>query len=752
MGNALVLRIATDATAASRGVSELAGNVVKDMSTISGSIGTVSQVAIPGMALATSVASASMGNSLLQLGLRFAQLRGAWILGGLAIAGALSGAREELERFSDILERAQTSNVSTTFFQAFTRSADEARVKTESLEKALLAVRPNITDRLGEPTQAREILETSFLPQKSTALDDFNNATDNEGRVRALTTAIKDLNQAYRETGNETLALSRNRVAELFGPEFADQIRRGTIEIDKFTANLDRLYAGGAGAKELVPAETLQRIKELDDRVGAVDRSIRDSLRPAFDDLAAAMLSGRAAGVAFYETLGGLISRAAELYNAAKIIGAAFASIPQRLVEPFTQNAGAGAFDTVYGPQGEILAQTPRGPQIAAGRTIQKIDDFGTITTELDPTDPLNQPNPSDAAENRRTLGLRNVAPPRPPPVPQPLADPRPRARPGPSPEAPDTTREDQIERYIATLEKEVRVVESEAATFSKSNAEKARANALARIGTEEVTPAQIKQIEALADRQTKAKETTESLRQAQEDYNNAVRLAGGAVSGFLSDIVSGGKNAEQALSNLIKRLADAVLQAQLLGDGPLAGLLGTKGKDGAVGGLIGQLFAGLKPGAGGGLFGAASDSLGFASSAARFAKGGIMGPGGPLSLRSYSTGGVAAGPQLALFGEGSTREAFVPLPDGRSIPVTLNLPDIGGLVGPSRGGNGGPPLVLVYNNAPQATISTRPDTSGNLTVFVEDAMAAAAARPGGVVQNAFANAFGLNPAAGIAR
>ena len=44
----------------------------------------------------------------------------------------------------------------------------------------------------------------------------------------------------------------------------------------------------------------------------------------------------------------------------------------------------------------------------------------------------------------------------------------------------------------------------------------------------------------------------------------------------------------------------------------------------------------------------------------------------GPLPLRTYSGGGVADSPQVALFGEGRMSEAYVPLPDGRSIPVTM--------------------------------------------------------------------------------
>lgn len=54
------------------------------------------------------------------------------------------------------------------------------------------------------------------------------------------------------------------------------------------------------------------------------------------------------------------------------------------------------------------------------------------------------------------------------------------------------------------------------------------------------------------------------------------------------------------------------------------------------------------------------------------FATGGIMTSRGPLDLKRYASGGIATSPQLALFGEGRQPEAFVPLPDGRSIPVTF--------------------------------------------------------------------------------
>ena len=78
------------------------------------------------------------------------------------------------------------------------------------------------------------------------------------------------------------------------------------------------------------------------------------------------------------------------------------------------------------------------------------------------------------------------------------------------------------------------------------------------------------------------------------------------------------------------------------------------------------------------------------------FADGGIMTGSGPMPLRSYGRGGVAYSPQMALFGEGSTPEAYVPLPDGRTIPVTM------------KGGGNGMTVVqnFDFSNADGSTVA----------------------------------------------
>jgi hypothetical protein len=101
-----------------------------------------------------------------------------------------------------------------------------------------------------------------------------------------------------------------------------------------------------------------------------------------------------------------------------------------------------------------------------------------------------------------------------------------------------------------------------------------------------------------------------------------------------------------------------------------------------ASGGIMTQHGAVMLPGhlrsSRGASFGGASLPI-----ASAFAEGGIMTPFGTVPLRTYARGGVATSPQAAIFGEGSMPEAYVPLPDGRTIPVTM------------QGGSGGGDVIV---------------------------------------------------------
>lgn len=108
-----------------------------------------------------------------------------------------------------------------------------------------------------------------------------------------------------------------------------------------------------------------------------------------------------------------------------------------------------------------------------------------------------------------------------------------------------------------------------------------------------------------------------------------------------------------------------------------------------AIRSLILSALGGIFSGFGGGGGGAPPPAL---------AKGGII-PGnmlGHIPINAYAGGGVANTPQVAIFGEGRGSEAFVPLPDGRNIPVKME-----------GGGGGDVSVSLTVNSLDPSTAAT---------------------------------------------
>lgn len=152
------------------------------------------------------------------------------------------------------------------------------------------------------------------------------------------------------------------------------------------------------------------------------------------------------------------------------------------------------------------------------------------------------------------------------------------------------------------------------------------------------------------------------------------------------------GQSLTQIEDNLIRQSVNTLTEDLLgakgtAGTGLVGSLLGALGVPGLGGGSkvahanitagVVNLSGGV--GAGGLLGGGSSGLLGglfdWAKGLFGFEDGGVMTSQGPLPLHRYAGGGIATAPQLALFGEGRTPEAYVPLPDGRSIPVSIKTP-----------------------------------------------------------------------------
>ncbi|HHQ5926360.1 TPA: tape measure protein [Enterobacter hormaechei subsp. steigerwaltii] len=197
-------------------------------------------------------------------------------------------------------------------------------------------------------------------------------------------------------------------------------------------------------------------------------------------------------------------------------------------------------------------------------------------------------------------------------------------------------------------------------------------------------------------------KETSSSvsgLGQTTQQTTSAIGTATNAIGSWVSGLFSSteAKDAEtkavktsifsmQNLSSVTGALsaAFAMLGANASGSGNKWLSFGSTVVSGLVSAWAGGGFDSLMSGSSGSsgfnnLTGSAADGTNGIPSIPKFAKGGIFGKDGVVPLRAYQKGGIADSPQLALFGEGDMNEAYVPLPDGRSIPVTLNAESVKG-------------------------------------------------------------------------
>lgn len=154
-----------------------------------------------------------------------------------------------------------------------------------------------------------------------------------------------------------------------------------------------------------------------------------------------------------------------------------------------------------------------------------------------------------------------------------------------------------RLEKYIETLMRQNAALDAQIATVGKSNAEKRAAVELAKAQTDLAKLDEDSRKKVIADLEreiglSEQKRTVlKSLEDAQKGLRDAQKFFGDAAVDALEDLIVNGAKAEDVVKNLAAALAKAALQAALMGSGPLAGIFGAKGVDGAAGGLFGALF-----------------------------------------------------------------------------------------------------------------------------------------------------------------
>lgn len=124
-------------------------------------------------------------------------------------------------------------------------------------------------------------------------------------------------------------------------------------------------------------------------------------------------------------------------------------------------------------------------------------------------------------------------------------------------------------------------------AALKETDREQFVAKEVAKLGTKATED----QKEAVAGLAGQLFDETKALK----DFNEESQFFGDAIFQALDGILIKGQSAEEVLKNLVTQLAEAALQAAILGQGPLASLFGTAPTGGvSTGGVLGSLFKSL--------------------------------------------------------------------------------------------------------------------------------------------------------------
>jgi phage-related minor tail protein len=217
-----------------------------------------------------------------------------------------------------------------------------------------------------------------------------------------------------------------------------------------------------------------------------------------------------------------------------------------------------------------------------------------------------------------------------------------------------------------------------------------------------EITPQAVEQMNAYARAHADLAVEAEKVNRQEQEFRDGLDVTRSALKDLGASLVDAfrrGESAANAMLGVLDRLTSKLLDKTL--DMGIDALLGKSGSSQT--GMLGGLFAGV------------GKMLGFAN-------GGIMTSAGPLPLMTYANGGVADRPQLAMFGEGRKPEAYVPLPDGKRIPVSLQ-------------GGGGGGNVTIHNYA-GADVQAKQSPSGEWIIVMQKMIEANNQKIPGIVAN----------------
>ncbi|MET4721911.1 hypothetical protein ABIF63_006017 [Bradyrhizobium japonicum] len=297
---------------------------------------------------------------------------------GLAISGivgvfklmsyATELAKEKIEEFNEVAEKAAKADVSTDFFQRFTKSGEQLRLTVDQVNAALERFNNSSRAALGGSALEQRVAELQKAGnfEGNAGAGALTNATDTEAKLRATVQLIREAFEAGQRLAG--LDIAKNA----FGPEITDRLRQDATFLDQMLSTAQKL-----SADKIVSDEQVGQAIELKTRLEDAQKVLAEKFKPIQDDLAKLGVNYHQSWIEIIETMSSAVTKANSLYDAIKRLPGVLADVGSssfwtKLVEVTGKlglNSDRKSLGIVF-PGEEGFTDTPNDParsKLAAG-------------------------------------------------------------------------------------------------------------------------------------------------------------------------------------------------------------------------------------------------------------------------------------------------------------------------------------------------------------------------------------------------
>jgi hypothetical protein len=592
-------------------------------------------------------------------GIASSYAKAAMVIAGLTAAYALAApaarllydeASKTLTLYQKLAEQSRDTGQSTTTIRAFQNYGAGFGVKAEDSLSSLQKVR----DLFTQMQKGETVLEDAFAKGDEALKKQFNSAKNVEDAFRRIIDVIGNGKYQTAVAVGGAIGIDEKTVARM--RESNIYTGKAKLDVDEMTQRAKELGLVINSGMTQSAAVFAKETQNANDKLSQTWDLAANRLRDAFGGLAPLVQTLNMAWLTVQQTIADvaagvalIVKTVADLTAGAIAAAKAIASMQIASVRVDNQPAGDSRTNTDsrgrYGAPYQIDGEVRRGLAFQRGRLLEP--------PKFDP------PYQDREAQRGAALGGLSYTSPREPPPPGKGGGGRAEAR-------------DAVENYVASLERSKAVLQQEIDLWGKTRTEVEAAKALemaraaAKKEGRDLTEAEVQKVRQLGTAYGALKDKLEELRDRQQSMLQVAQTFASAIA----DWAINGTKAKDVFASLAKSIANMALQATLMGQGPLAGLFGTKSADG--GNSLGGLFGAFTKGIGGG--GGFGDFIG--PRLPGFAAGGtvpsnqwaIVGEKGPELIRSGS-GGASVIPNNVMAAQGG-RQASVFHIDARGAQV----------------------------------------------------------------------------------